>query len=84
MTNRMTSVKRAAPSTARTLTEWLVLGERAGRARVRPRTLHNQREGLKRLAKSLGEVNAATVTARFLDAAGHPSRCGWKLVTLAP
>jgi integrase/recombinase XerD len=63
MTNRRTRVKRAAPTTARTFTEWLPYWENELGARgVRPRTVHNQREGLKRLAKFFGNVNAATVT----------------------
>lgn len=62
-TNRRVRVKRAAPTTARTFSEWSPFWENElGARRVRPRTVHNQREALKRVAKFFGDVNAATAT----------------------
>lgn len=64
MTNRRTKVKRAAPSTARTFMEWLPYWENELGARgVRPRTVHNQREGLKRLRYGRAEKQARAIDA---------------------
>jgi len=62
-TNRRARVQRQVPMTpGRTFTEWSPFWENElGARRVRPRTVHNQREGLKRLAKFFGAVDAARV-----------------------
>ncbi len=55
--------RQQAPPTRRTFLEWVPYWENELGARgARPRTIVNQREALRRLAKHFGDVDAASVT----------------------